>query len=104
MEKLPKPNSPEHVEVVKTEVREVGGSVEFDFLFARAVEQDEITHLSTKRGGTIWSLVNSTFRKNGWMAPGQNLNEITFNMSTAMSPDRKRWVLKYTHSNPAQIH
>ena len=90
------PNSPEYVEVVKSDIRESADEVEFEFNFARKIRHWEVEDLMNNREGTLWQTIAPVLFKKGWVS--ENGEDALVPMQVPppiVSEKGKRWTFAY---------
>ncbi|QQG37796.1 MAG: hypothetical protein HYS26_04200 [Candidatus Kaiserbacteria bacterium] len=97
-----KPNTPEHVEVVKTDVIDYGNKISFTFTFAQPQKWQFIHDLwHGDRNHTMPTTIWKKLQEKGWA--GEAYGEETYGSLTSYmsaSPDWKTWTIQCEQNDP----
>jgi hypothetical protein len=101
-EAIPKrPTIPEaYIEVVKTDIRDSGNAVEFEFKFAAAVDPNKMSGFWNEMGSTVQKIMLEKLHEKGWVSANGLVPLVLFSNTGTPSPDGKTWTVTCRKKGP----
>ena len=98
LEEVPKrPNTPEHVELVKTDIRDTGDVVEFDFLFAAPLTYVQIYSQLNNRESAISQTIKKKVKEKGWTQDDDDTKEpVSVMRGVEYGQHPNSWTVRFT--------
>ena len=88
------PNTPEQVELVQSDVRDLGRSVEFKFRFARSMTNEDVMHQWHNNESALFKIVVAKLAEKKWFTPDGQTTLAPVTTDTTQS-DPKTWVFRF---------
>ena len=86
-----RPNTPEYVEVTKTNVIDRGENIEFEFKFAGQISEQRMQELWSDSESTVHKTMLSKLQEKGWLSDDGKRELIPFSNAGKYSDDGKTW-------------
>ncbi|HTR18954.1 MAG TPA: hypothetical protein VMH91_03210 [Candidatus Paceibacterota bacterium] len=97
----PRSTSPEYIELVKTNIRDHGNVIEFEFHFAGAVSRRELDGFWNEHGSAVSTTIWNRLKQKGWVNDQTSQGELdAITTVTRPDPDNKVWTFVYSRQDP----
>ena len=95
-----RPTVPEHIEIIKTEIRDGNDVVEFEFQFAKSISGDKMNGFWADDESAVKKIIDSKLHKKGWVSADGKTTLVPVSGIAEPSTDSMAWKLTYRRTNP----